>query len=87
MRSNQRAARDVVALLVVGEGEPEAAEQEGAFGLAERAFVGSVAVAVAVVGELGGDRVQRGERARVVGRDGAADGGQQQRGVEPRVVG
>jgi putative transposase len=43
---------EVVALLGVGERYPEAAEQECAFGFAERPLVGAVAVAVAVLGEL-----------------------------------
>ncbi len=43
---------DVVALLGVGECHPEPAEQEGAFGRAERTLVGAVAVAVAVLREL-----------------------------------
>ena len=70
---------DVLALLVVGEGHPETAEQEGAFGLAERSFVGLVAVAVAVVGELGRSMACRvAVRARVGGGDRAAEGRQEQ---------
>jgi hypothetical protein len=78
---------DCVASLVVGERHEESAEEEGALGLAERSLVGLVAVAVAVVGELGVDRLQGGERAGVGGRDGAADGGQEQCGVGASVGG
>ena len=78
---------DVFVLLVVGECHPEPAQQESAFGLAERPFVGSVAVAVAVLGEFCVDGVQGGERPRVAGGDRSADGGEQERGVGARVGG
>ena len=52
VRSNQRAAARVFALLVQGEGGEESAEQEGSFGVGERAVVVAEAVGVAVVGEV-----------------------------------
>ena len=55
----------MIADLQVGEGEPEAAQQKGSFSLPECALVRTVAVAVAVLGELGGDSVEGGERAWV----------------------
>src|SRR3954468_17613587 len=73
-----------IALLSVGEREPEATEEEGALGLAERQLFGLEAVAVAVLGQLPGDRVQRRLGARVRGGDGPADRRQQQRGVAAR---
>ena len=72
-RSNQRAARDVIALLAVGERHQEPAQQERALGLPERTLVGPEAVAVAVLGELRLDRLQRGDRTGVSRRDRAAD--------------
>lgn len=72
---------------VGGLGEEEPAQGEGAFGGAERAVVGAVAVDVAVVGELGGDRAQGGGVAGVVGGQCAVEGGEQESGVDAGVVG
>ena len=77
----------VIALLRPGHGHPETADQEGALGVAEWPFVWSVAVDVAVLGQLVIDRVECGDRARVVGGDGAAEGGQEQCRVKVGVVG
>lgn len=66
---------DVVALLGLGQGHDEAAQQERAFRFAQGAFVGPVAIRVAVHRQFTSVRVQRGEGARIVGWDRTADGG------------
>ena len=78
---------DVVALLGMGQGHPESAQQERSFGLSQRPLVGPVAVAVSILRELGLDRLQGREGARVRRRDRTADGGQQQRGIDASISG
>jgi hypothetical protein len=78
---------DVVVLLVLGEGDKKAAQQEGALGVAEGARVVAVSVGVAVVGEVVEVGVQRGESAGIVGGDGATQAREEQGGVDGRVVG
>ena len=77
-----------VALLVGGQGQMEAAQQERALGLVQRQ-VGLLAEAVdvAVVGQVVDHGPAGQQVARIVGRDGAAQAGQQQCRVDPRVVG
>ncbi len=77
----------VVALLAVRERHQEAAQQECAFGLSEWSRVRTVAIRVAVLGEVVDDGLQGGDRARVTMRDRAPDGGQQKRGVDAIVAG
>ena len=87
LRSNQRTAPVAVSLLVRGERQVEAAEQERALGLVQRSRSLSEPVHVAVGGELVDDRSPGRPAARVVGGDGAAERGQQQGGVDAGVVG
>src|SRR5487761_1519553 len=74
------------ALLLQGEGHHEAAQQEGALGVAERPLVVPEPVGVTVLGELVGIGAQRFHRARVVGRQRPADRRQQQRRIDRGVV-
>ena len=87
MRSYQARASTGWSLLVQAERDEEAAEQERPFGVGQRPVVVAEAVGVAVAGEVAQVGVEGGDGARVVGGDGAAQPGQQQRGVEGRVVG
>ena len=77
----------LVSLLRQREGQHEAAEQERALRLSERALVGAVAVGVAVLGQLVEHGPQRRERAGIVRGHGAADRGEQQRRVHTLVAG
>ena len=78
---------DVLALLCAGERHHKATKQKRALGLTERALVGAEAIAVAVLGELLGDSVQRRDRARVRRGDRSPDRREQERSVGPRVGG
>ena len=87
LRSNQRAGLGLVPAGVRGQRHPEPAQQEGALGLVQRPRVLAEPVDEAVVGQLAHDRLHGGPHARVIGRDSAADDGQQQGGVDPLVAG
>src|SRR2546423_4294032 len=78
---------DVIALLCVRERDDEAAEKEGAFGLAEPSFVEPVSVGVAVLGQLVLDGAERGDRPRIVVGNCTSDCGQEKRNVDSLVVG
>ena len=77
----------MIALLCVRERDDEAAEQEGAFGLAEPSFVGPVSVGVAVLGQLVLDGPERGDRPRVVVGNCTSNCGQEEGNVDSLVVG
>jgi hypothetical protein len=70
--------RQLVALLMLGQGHHEPAQQERAFGIAERALVVTEPLDMLLLDQLIADRAQGGESPRVGGGQGAADRGQQE---------
>src|SRR5262249_11486298 len=78
--------RDGVTLLRIGEREQEAAEQERALGLAERALVGPEAIRIPVLCQLARVCLDRRNRSRIVGGDRSTARRQEQRGIEPLVA-
>ena len=77
---------DFAALLMEGESHHETAQHEGALGVAERPVVVPEPVGEPVLSQGGYERVERRNAARIVGGHRAPDAGQQQRGVQGRVI-
>lgn len=75
----------MLALLVLGERDHEAAQQEGSFRIGQRALVVPEAVGIFVLGELLEVGAQRGGGTRVLGRQRATQRRQQERRVKARV--
>ena len=70
-----------------GQGQPEVADQEGTFGGGQLRTMMPIPIDVPVLGQLVDHRPPGGPTPRVVGSHCSADLGQQERGVDPRVIG
>src|SRR4051794_5290272 len=75
------------ALLMQGQRHGETAQQEGALGRPQGPLVRTVPVQVPVTAQRGVHRVQGGQRPGIAGRHRPPQGGEQQRGVDPVVIG